>query len=126
MPVLLRCLARSFFLLLGRETEIRSALTGLLPNLKGLDRHLLLRLSCLLRGLECRLAKTLGFLPGLILSLTCSEAELRLLKPGSTICLKGLQRLLVGSLTAASLNVLKLLPQVALTLRLHDRFPVAA
>lgn len=126
MLVLLLRLPSGLFLLLGAETQICCALTRLLSSFKGLDRHLLLGLARLFGRLECRLAKTLCFLPGLILSLTCGEAELRLLKPGSTICLKGLQSLLVGSLTAASLDVLKLLAEVALTLRLHDCFPVAA
>ena len=110
MLVLLLRLSSRLFLLLRTETQIRCTLTRLLSSFKGLDRHLLLRLSCLLRGLECRLAKTLCFLPGLILSLTCSEAELRFLKTRCPIRLKGLQGLLVGRLPTASLDVLKLLP----------------
>lgn len=119
-------LTRLLFLLLCRQTEVCSSLSRLLASLEGVNRHLLLSLASLLCGLECTLAKTLCFLPGLILSLTCGEAELSLLKPSSTICLKGLQRLLVGCLTATGLNILKLLAEVALTLRLHNRFPVAA
>ncbi len=119
-------LPSGILLLLRAETQICCALTRLLTSFKGLDRHLLLGLAGLFGRLKCRLAKTLCFLPGLILSLTCGEAELSLLKPSSTICLKGLQRLLVGCLTATGLNILKLLAEVALTLRLHNRFPVAA
>lgn len=65
-----------FLLLLCREAKVGSPLTRLLSSLKGLDRHLLLRLPGLLGGLKCRLAKALRLLPSLILSLPRSETEL--------------------------------------------------
>lgn len=115
-----------FLLLLSRQPELCRLLAGSLACLECIN---LQRCLCLL-SLS---AKPKGALPHLLCLLQellpCSahlQLLLSLLEASCAIRLERLLRLLERLLTTTGLDVLKLLTKIALTLRLHDGFTIAA